>query len=157
MFPAKGAVMMSVCRFLTILLLFTTSAFAQSEITIDRVGSEPVRVGDGAKSVAFTALIEGVVTNPELSVYVVVTSPGAAGERIFTAVVDISRPDSIGRYRWRAVCQFGELTGQGAIGVSYEAQAIAVNPSIVKRGRLLEALTASEVKSTVIPITRTRN
>jgi len=141
-------------RLLPFLLLFAATAVAQNGLTIDKVGKEPVRPGDSAKEVAFTAIIEGVVADPNLSVYVLVQSPGAARERAFAATVDSSRPEPSGGYRWRAVCQFGELMGdsEGA----YQARAVAINPAGVQRGKLLETLKAGKERSDVITLTRSK-
>lgn len=142
-------------RFLPFLLLFATTAPAQSELTIDKIGKDAVRPGGGVKTVAFTAMVEGVVADPNLSVYVLVKSPGAADERAFAAAVDGSRPDPAGGYRWRAVCQFGEL--MGASGGSYEAQAAAISSAGIQRGKLLETLKAGKLKSDVITVRRVNN
>jgi len=142
-------------RFLPFLLLISATALAQSGLTIDKVGKEQVSKGDGTKIVAFTSVIEGVVTDPAMSVYVLVKAHDAASERAFAATVDSSQPESSKGYRWRAVCQFGELIGDA--GGLYEARAVAISNSGVQRGKLLETLQASKIKSDVINLSRGNN
>lgn len=150
--PAKETDMLLTRRFLPFLLCFAVAAIAaQPELSIDRAGNEPAR-RDGTNTVAFTTVIEGVVSNPGLSVYVLVKSPDAVNERVFAAAVDGSKPDSERGYRWRAVCLFGEI--MGTAGGSYEARAAAINPAVIQRGELLETLKTSKVKSDVITLTR---
>jgi len=54
---------------------------------------------------------------------------GSSACRAFPATTD-SRPGSDGKYRWRAICQFGELDAPG-VGDTYQVRAVAFDRSTI--------------------------
>jgi hypothetical protein len=117
-----------VCRTIYLLTVFSflaPLALAQSSLTIDKL--ERKSIDQVPKEVAFSTVLEGTVSSPDLIVSVLAYQPHLKGWRLFPA--DIERtPEVPGRYRWQALCQFGELDGRGK-GDQYLVRAIAMDPS----------------------------
>ena len=140
------------CRFLLAVLL-ATNAFAQSRLSIDKLDDKDII--KAVKEVAFSTMLEGTVDDPKLAVYVLVHSPGGAW-RSFPAVVEGTRVDPAGGYRWRAICQFGDYDGRG-VGVSYQVRVAAFTPKHIKRnGNLMESVSRGSLQSNAITIKRVK-
>lgn len=144
--------MKNTCGFLLSLLL-STSAFAQSGLTIDKL--ERAGITKEVTEVGFSTVLEGTVDNPNLAVYVTTFQPRLNGWRLFPAV---TTRGSDGRYYWRAICQFGELGGKG-VGDTHQVRAIAFDPSQIpiSRSSKFPALDSPSVsKTNVIVVKRTK-
>jgi hypothetical protein len=132
-------------------LLFTSGAFAQSTLSIDKL--DKTNIGQAKKEVGFSTLLEGVVSDPNIEVFVMIRGDNDKGWRFFPATVDFN-PEAKGRYRWRAICQFGELNGKG-IGENHQVQAVAFDKKIVMKGLTAQAMTDAG-KTEVISLKRTK-
>jgi hypothetical protein len=141
--------MRTACAFLLCLLL-STSGLAQSALTIDKLNRKDVNAT--AKETAYSSLIEGTIEDPDLTVYVQVLDPRNSAWRSYKAIVDKIKPDPDGRYRWRALCHFGEYDGRG-IGASYQVRAIALDPQNSTR---LDGSTESTLLTNTIAIKRVK-
>jgi hypothetical protein len=73
--------------------------------------------------------------------------------RLFPATID-QTPEAKGRYRWRAVCQFGKRKGGGTREL-YQLQAIAINKETIKSSLSAQAIT-NAVKTDIISVKRTK-
>lgn len=136
---------------LVLCIFFATSAFAQSVVSIDKL--DKTSLAQAKKEVGFSTLIEGAVADPELTVFVMVRQPQLKTWRLFPAVVSEER-GSDGKYRWRAICQFGELDGKG-VGDLHEIKAISFDKSKIANG-LPTKLSAEVANSGSISVTRTK-
>lgn len=128
------------------ILLAAASAAAQSNLTIDKL--ERQSFAQASKQVGFASLLEGTVSDPELVVLVLVREPQAKGWRVFPATTERS-PESKGRYRWRAICHFGDLDGRG-VGAEYQVKAIAFEPAAMAQGLSLKRSQAAPATEPVI-------
>ncbi len=132
-------------------LLFPSGAPAATVLTIDKL--ERAEIAEAAKEVSFSAFLEGTVADPELQVFVFVHQPRLGGWRIFPATVDTDH-DRSGGYRWRAICQFGELSGKGK-GDTYLVRAYAFDRLTVSQGLPPSAVEAA-IKTEIIALKRVR-
>jgi len=110
------------------------SSNAQSALTIDKL--ERQGIAKAAKEVGFSSLLEGTVSDPDLVVFILVRQAQSKGWRVFPATTERS-PESKGRYRWRAICHFGDLDGRG-VGAEYQVKAIAFEPAALAQGLSLK-------------------
>ncbi len=139
-----------VCACVPLFLILAASGYAQS-LTIDKLERKPV--SQATKEVGFSALVEGTVSDPELEVFVFVLQPHLGGWRLFPATTD-HRPESKDRYRWRAICQFGELDGKG-VGGSYQLRAVVFDHATVAAG-LPAAAIGKATKTEVVVLKRVK-
>jgi hypothetical protein len=140
------------CKLLLLLLVATNLLQAQSNLTIDKLDHQGISTS--ALQVAFSALLEGTVSDPTLAVHVLVYESSINGWKSYPATVDGTRIDAAGGYRWRAICRFGEY--HGTVGLSYTVRAIAINPARIQPGNLLGSLSAISFQSSDISITRVK-
>ncbi len=136
---------------LSLSCILSAYAFAQSSLTIDKL--EKSAIAGAKKEVAFSTLLEGTVSDPNLEVFVFVKQPHLKAWRVFPATID-TIPEAKGQYRWRAICQFGELKGTG-VGDNYQARAFALDKQTIKDG-LPQKIPAESLKTEVIVLKRTR-
>ena len=139
---------------LVFLCILSANVFAQSSLTIDKL--ERSAITQAKKEVAFSALLEGTIADPDLEVFVFVHQPQLNRWRPFPATTDI-KPEPNGQYRWRAICLFGELNGKG-VGGSYQARAMAFDKQTSRKG-LPEIDSASAIaaaKTEVIVLKRVK-
>lgn len=141
--------MTKVCP-LIVFLFLSTSLFAQT-LNIDKL--ERTAVGQATKDVRFSTLLEGTVSDPNLDVFVFVYEASLKGWRAFPATTDF-KAETPGRYRWRAIVQFGQLNGKG-VGESHEVRAMVFDKRTVLKG-LNEKAVASAVKTESIVLKRTK-
>jgi hypothetical protein len=134
-------------------LLFAVNALAKSSLIIDKVNRKDVTTA--SKEMPFSALIEGTVSDPTLAVFVMVHDPKIQAWRAFQAIIDDTRADLAGGYRWRAICQFGEFHGEG-VGNSYQVRAIAIDWRLIGIGNLPDPLPANALQSNAITIKRVK-
>jgi len=131
--------------------LLPANAFPQSQLAIDKFDRKSIN--QAAKEVGFSTLLEGTVGDPELSVFVLVSQPHIQDWRVFPAAVDRTA-EGAGRYRWRAVCNLGELDGAGK-GDNFQLRAIALDPRLLSSG-LPERLPPATAKSSTIVLKRVK-
>lgn len=136
---------------LALLCIFSVHSQAQSRLTIDKL--ERADVAAAAKEVPFSSLLEGTVADPDLEVVVFVFQPHLKGWKPFVATVD-TRSEGKGVYRWRAICQFGELGGKG-IGDTYQARAVAFDRVVAAKG-LTDKAVDGALKTEVIVVKRVK-
>ena len=126
-----------VCLLAAVSLVFSfhlfPQAFAQSVLLIDKLERQDLLLAK--KEVAFSALLEGTVSDPDLAVFVLVHQPRLGGWRIFPATTDGRNRETNGGYRWRAICHFGEFDGRG-VGDSHQIKAVAVDRARIGTGNL---------------------
>jgi len=139
-----------VCALIPLFLLLAMNAFAQS-LTIDKLERNPI--AQASKDVAFSALVEGTVSDPQLQVFVFVFQPQLGGWRPYLATTDYI-PEGNGQYRWRAICQFGELNGKG-VGATYQIRAMVFNQATVHAG-LSAAAVDHALKTEVVVLKRVK-
>src|SRR5881628_2506556 len=133
------------------LAYFSAEAFAQSGLVIDKLEGNGIQ--QAVKEVGFSALLEGTVADANLAVFVFAYQPGLNAWRTFPATTD-SRPGSDGKYRWRAICQFGEVDGPG-VGDTYQVRAVAFDRSTIA-ARLPARLPLSAPKTSIIALKRVK-
>jgi hypothetical protein len=136
---------------LVILSLCCNSAFAQSNLKIDKLERKSLK--DASNEVGFSARIEGTVGDPNLEVFVFVHQPHLGGWLPFHASIE-TKPEVKGQYRWRAICQFGELDGKGKDS-SYQVRAMVFDKKTVQDGLPEKALSKAD-KTEVIVLKRVR-
>jgi hypothetical protein len=146
------AVMRIACSFL-MSLLFAVGALAQSRLTINKIDCKDIT--EAAKEVPFSALVEGTVDDPDLLVYILVHEPRLNAWRSYRATVENYEADEAGKYRWNAICQFGEMDGLG-VGASYQVKAIALDRKISGQARITNRLPADALRSQTIAIKRVK-
>jgi hypothetical protein len=130
-------------------LFFASGAFAQSTLSIDKL--DKTSISQAPKEVGFSTLLEGVVSDPNQEVLVMAKGPSDKGWRLFPATVDFN-PEAKGRYRWRAIVQFGSQDGKG-IGETHQVQAVAFDKQTVMKGLTAQAMTNAG-KTEVISLKR---
>lgn len=130
--------MRKVCGLLPLFTLAAAGAFAQS-LQIDKI--EKQSVAQAKKEVGFSALLEGTVADPSLEVFVFVYQPGLKGWTAFPATTDY-KPEGSARYRWRAICHFGQLDGKG-VGDIHQVRAMAFDHRTASKGLPEEARAAA--------------
>ncbi len=140
-------------KLLTVLLflLFISSAFAQSVISVDKL--ERKDIAQASKEVGFSVLLEGVVNSPDLTVYALVYQPHLKMWRLFPATVD-EKPEGA-NYRWRALCHLGELDGKG-VGDQYQVKILAFDSNTVKSNGLPKKLSSNVLNSNSIVLKRVK-
>ena len=133
--------------------LLPASLLAQS-LNIDKL--EKQNIGQAKMEVGFSTLLEGTVSDPNLEVFVFVHQPHLNAWRAFPAVTEF-KPEAPGRYRWRAICHFGELNGTG-IGNSHQVKVLAFDHATAARGLPPEssASAVAKVKTNVIVLKRVK-
>jgi hypothetical protein len=136
---------------LVILTLCCNGALAQSSLRIDKLERKSLK--EASREVGFSTLIEGTVDDPNKEVFVFVYQPHLGGWLPFHANVD-TNPEMKGQYRWRAICQFGELGGKGK-GSSYKVRAMVFDKKTVMEGLPERALSQAE-KTEVVLLKRVR-
>jgi hypothetical protein len=136
---------------LVLFLLFATSAFAQSIVSIDKL--EKTSLAQAKKEVGFSTTIEGSVDNPNLTVLVLVKDPKVGLWKPFPAAV-YSENASGGKYRWSAICQFGERDSKGD-QETYQVRAIAFDKSQMSQ-EPGSKLPASTTKTDIVTLKRTK-
>lgn len=137
---------------LILALAFSSQVFAQSLITIDKLEGQNILLAK--KEVGFSATLEGTISNPDLLVHVLVYQPRLRAYRIFPGVTD-TQAGSDGMYRWRALCHFGELSGNG-IGDLSNVLAVGIDKSALVQGRLPQRLPSTAPVSTAIGLKRVK-
>ena len=115
---------------LVLLCMLPAGSFAQSSLTIDKL--ERTSLAQSKNEVAFSALLEGTIGDPNLEVFVFVHQPRVNRWRPFPATTDF-KPEASGRYRWRALCLFGELNGKG-VGDSHQVRVMAFDHQTARKG-----------------------
>jgi hypothetical protein len=131
---------------------FSSQGFAQSLITIDKL--EGKNILNAKKEVGFSATLEGTISNPDLLVHVLVYQPGSRAYRIFPALTD-TQAEYDGKYRWRALCHFGELSGRG-IGDLSNIVAVGLDRTALIQGRLPKKLPSTAPVSAPIGLKRVK-
>ena len=134
-----------------VFLLFASCAFAQSTLSIDKL--DKTNIGQAKKEVGFSTLMEGVVSDPNQEVFVMVKGTSDKGWRLFPATVDFNA-EAKGTYRWRAIVQFGSLDGKGK-GETHQVQAVVFDKKTVMKGLTAQA-TINAAKTEVISLKRTK-
>ena len=136
---------------LFLFLILPLAGFGQSSIMIDKL--DRTSISQATKEVGFSSLLEGTVPDPNLEVYVLVKGPNDTGWRLFPATTDF-RPEAPGRYRWRAICLFGKLHGEG-IGQTHQIQVVAAEKNSSLKGVLAQAI-AKAPQTGIISLKRTK-
>jgi len=146
-----------VCLLAAVSLVFSfhlfPQAFAQSVLLIDKLERQDLLLAK--KEVAFSALLEGTVSDPDLAVFVLVHQPRLGGWRIFPATTDARNRETNGGYRWRAICHFGEFDGRG-VGDSHQIKAIAVDRARIGTGNLPLPLPADIPQTGLVTVKRVK-
>jgi len=139
---------------LLLLFIFTAAGVRAQSLNIDKL--EKQNIGQAKKEVGFSTLLEGTVSDPNLEVFVFVHQPHLQTWRAFPATTDF-KPEAKGQYRWRAICQFGELNGTG-IGNSHQVKVMAFDHATAARGLPPEsaASAVAKGKTDVIVIKRVK-
>jgi hypothetical protein len=127
--------------------VFPVAAFSQTSLSIDRL--ERKTLAQASTEVAFSTVLEGTVGSPDLAVSVLVYQPHLKAWRVFPAATE-RKPEAAGRYRWRAICQFGELDGRGK-GDQYKVRVVAVDPA-----DLVKAVRGPAVETGTITLKRVK-
>jgi len=132
---------------------FSSPAFAQSVLLIDKLERQDLVLAK--KEVAFSALLEGTVSDLDLAVFVLVYQPGWGAWRFFPATTDGTKRDTGGGYRWRAICHFGEFDGRG-VGDSHQIKAVAVDRAHIGTGNLPLPLPAGTLQTSLVTVKRVK-
>ena len=148
----RKRVLLSALLLLVFNLAPAPAVFAQTGIAIDKLEGENILLSK--KEVGFSATLEGTISDPELLVHVLVYQPRLKAYRIFPAVTD-TRAEPDGKYRWRALCHFGELSGRG-IGDLSNILAVGIDKNALIEGRLPERLPSTAPKSAAIGLKRVK-
>ncbi len=145
--------MRKVCAFLPVFLLLAASVQGQS-LAIDKL--DRTTLSQASKEVEFSALLEGTIDDPDLEVFVFVHQPHLNRWRAFPATTDYAA-ETKGRYRWRAIIQFGELDGKG-IGNTYQVKVMAFDKQTASKGlpEKARAETVAASMTEVITLKRVR-
>jgi hypothetical protein len=140
--------MKKTCAFFLFLLL-CSACFGQSVVSIDKIDNTDI--AKAKAEVGFSAIFEGVVNDPSLTVYVMVYQPHLKAWRMFPS--SIHKED--GKYRWRALCHFGSSTGVG-ISDGYEVKAIAINKDTLAKSGFPKKLPSTVLDANSLVLKRTK-
>ena len=146
------AVMRIACSFLLSLFL-AVNVLAQSALTINKVNRKELTAT--APEVAFSTVLEGTIDDPTLAVYLIVRESGNNAWRSYPATVADQKPEPSGKYKWYAICQFGEVDGRG-VGNSYQVRAIAVDRKQLGKKMISDFLETGSPQSRTITIKRVK-
>jgi hypothetical protein len=135
-------------------ILVSSWAFGQPGLTIDKLDKKSIN--EAAKEVAYSALLEGTIGDPNQEIWVNVSESGSSSPRSFKATIDETRRDEAGGYRWRAICYFGEFNGRSN-GKSYEVSVSAIDKNQIDEYSTLGAFSASSHQTNPITLKRVKN